>query len=569
MSDLTFNFTISKRKADNIAEWIEKHAVLLIVIATTAISILTWWYFYQNGLSLAYNGARSHLNIGRRVVEGLKPGFAQIGSVWLPLPHILMIPTIWSDFMWHTGLSGALQSMIAYVVTGVIIYKYLKYLGVYLGGRLVGVAVFALNLNILYLQSTAMTELLLLVTMSAGAYYLLKWHKSQQIFNLIAAAFWIMVSTLVRYDGWFLFGFAGLLVALQAWRMGRQSWSLRANEEMISLPTQIGDKKDNQQGFFSRYQLVEGMALIYASLAALGIGLWFLWNWLIFGDPFYFIFGPFSAHAQQQQIEAAGELITKHNWWLSIKTYLYALMYNSGALLTLMAFSGAVWLWLDKRLSSEVRWGSLALAAPLVFNILALYLGHSVLFVPGINGETWFNVRYGIMMLPSLAIFIGYLVHRMVNLRIIIMGGLIFMTVITFTSGDAVTIDDGRVGSSQKNVSEVSNWLKDNAADKEGLVLVSAASHDAIIFSSGMPMTRFIHEGTGDYWEAATTNPDLWARWIIMRTHDDNDLTFKLIKDTPGFELYELVDQYPFADIYQLKPEYVSELGTIPELASN
>ena len=569
MSDLTFNFTISKRKADNIAEWIEKHAVLLIVIATTAISILTWWYFYQNGLSLAYNDARSHLNIGRRVVEGLKPGFAQIGSVWLPLPHILMIPTIWSDFMWHTGLSGALQSMIAYVVTGVIIYKYLKYLGVYLGGRLVGVAVFALNLNILYLQSTAMTELLLLVTMSAGAYYLLKWHKSQQIFNLIAAAFWIMVSTLVRYDGWFLFGFAGLLVALQAWRMGRQSWSLRANEEMISLPTQIGDKKDNQQGFFSRYQLVEGMALIYASLAALGIGLWFLWNWLIFGDPFYFIFGPFSAHAQQQQIEAAGELITKHNWWLSIKTYLYALMYNSGALLTLMAFSGAVWLWLDKRLSSEVRWGSLALAAPLVFNILALYLGHSVLFVPGINGETWFNVRYGIMMLPSLAIFIGYLVHRMVNLRIIIMGVLIFMTVITFTSGDAVTIDDGRVGSSQKNVSEVSNWLKDNAADKEGLVLVSAASHDAIIFSSGMPMTRFIHEGTGDYWEAATTNPDLWARWIIMRTHDDNDLTFKLIKDTPGFELYELVDQYPFADIYQLKPEYVSELGTIPELASN
>ena len=569
MSDLTFNFTISKRKADNIAEWIEKHAVLLIVIITTAISILTWWYFYQNGLSLAYNDARSHLNIGRRVVEGLKPGFAQIGSVWLPLPHILMIPTIWSDFMWHTGLSGALQSMIAYVVTGVIIYKYLKYLGVYLGGRLVGVAVFALNLNILYLQSTAMTELLLLVTMSAGAYYLLKWHKSQQIFNLIAAAFWIMVSTLVRYDGWFLFGFAGLLVALQAWRMGRQSWSLRANEEMISLPTQIGDKKDNQQGFFSRYQLVEGMALIYASLAALGIGLWFLWNWLIFGDPFYFIFGPFSAHAQQQQIEAAGELITKHNWWLSIKTYLYALMYNSGALLTLMAFSGAVWLWLDKRLSSEVRWGSLALAAPLVFNILALYLGHSVLFVPGINGETWFNVRYGIMMLPSLAIFIGYLVHRMVNLRIIIMGVLIFMTVITFTSGDAVTIDDGRVGSSQKNVSEVSNWLKDNAADKEGLVLVSAASHDAIIFSSGMPMTRFIHEGTGDYWEAATTNPDLWARWIIMRTHDDNDLTFKLIKDTPGFELYELVDQYPFADIYQLKPEYVSELGTIPELASN
>src|SRR3989344_9374399 len=178
MSDLTFNFTISKRKADNIAEWIEKHAVLLIVIATTAISILTWWYFYQNGLSLAYNDARSHLNIGRRVVEGLKPGFAQIGSVWLPLPHVLMIPTIWNDFMWHSGLAGAIQSMASFVATALLIYAILKTLGVSLFGRMLGVLVFILNLNILYLQSTAMTELLLLATMTAATYELIVWQKS-------------------------------------------------------------------------------------------------------------------------------------------------------------------------------------------------------------------------------------------------------------------------------------------------------------------------------------------------------------------------------------------------------
>src|SRR3989304_5215149 len=95
-------------------------------IALSAISIYFFIFFYLNRLGLAYNDARSHLDIGRRVVEGLKPGLAQLGSVWLPLTHVLMIPTIWSDFMWHTGLSGALISMVSFVATGGIIYLFLK-----------------------------------------------------------------------------------------------------------------------------------------------------------------------------------------------------------------------------------------------------------------------------------------------------------------------------------------------------------------------------------------------------------------------------------------------------------
>lgn len=120
-------------------------------------------------------------------------------------------------------------------------------------------------------------------------------------------------------------------------------------------------------------------------------------------------------------------------------------------------------------------------------------------------------------------------------------------------TGDAVTIDDGRVGSSQKNVTEVAGWLNDNAADEEeGFVLISAASHDAIIFSSGMPMKRFIHEGTGDYWDDVTASLDRWAQWIIMRTNDTNDLTYRLVSQSNALDKYQLVNSFPFADIYQL-----------------
>jgi hypothetical protein len=135
-----------------------------------------------------------------------------------------------------------------------------------------------------------------------------------------------------------------------------------------------------------------------------------------------------------------------------------------------------------------------------------------------------------------------------------------------FTSYDAVTIDDATVGSSQKNVTEVSGWLNEHAKDKEGLVLVSVASHDAIIFSSGLPMRRFVHEGTGKYWDQATENPDKWVKWMVMRTNDMGDLAFRQVSSSPGFERFELMDHYPFADIYQLKREYWAGLDV--EIAS-
>src|SRR3989337_266416 len=129
----------------------------LIFTSLVVLSVVYYLRFLQNGLGLAYNDARSHLDIGRRVVEGLKPGLAQLGSVWLLLPHLLMVPTVWNDFMWHSGLAGALQSMASFVATALLIYLFLKKLGVGMVGRLFGVAVFVANLNILYLQSTAMT----------------------------------------------------------------------------------------------------------------------------------------------------------------------------------------------------------------------------------------------------------------------------------------------------------------------------------------------------------------------------------------------------------------------------
>src|SRR4030042_1804782 len=288
--DTTLQLRFSKDKLNNIRELIKKNELKIVLCTLGIISTASFIIFYLNGLGLAYNDARSHLDIGRRVVEGLKPGLAQLGSVWLPLQHFLMIPTIWNVFMWHSGFSGALISMISFIGTGYLIYRYLQKMGVGMLGRLVGVFIFITNINILYLQSTAMTELLLIVTMLAGVYELMIWHNTDKILPLIKASFWIFLASLVRYDGWFLIAFGAVLIVVHT-----------AKKRI--------------------YKITEGTLVFFSTLAALGIVLWFFWNLLIFKDPLYFVFGPFAAHTQQAQQEAAGELATKGNLLLSAKIY--------------------------------------------------------------------------------------------------------------------------------------------------------------------------------------------------------------------------------------------------------
>lgn len=528
--------TIRVSTVSRVQEFLEKNILFILVLTLGVISVLSFVYFLSTGLNVAYNDARSHLDIGRRVVESLKPGLAQLGSVWLPLPHLLMLPTIWNDWFWHTGMSGALQSMISFVLIGVLIYLFLQRLGVNMVGRLIGVVIFVLNLNILYMQSTAMTELLLLASMTAGIYELLKWEQTNKLVYLIRSSLWIMLSTLNRYDGWFLFlCAAGIIAIISYLRQGRKA--------------------------------AEGRIILFCSLAGVGILAWFVWNYLIFHDPLYFAFGPYSAHTQQDQLASQGYLSTRRNVLLSFESYLFALVYNSNLLIFVISLLGSGLIFLDKKLRFTTKLVLSTLFVPFVFNVLALYLGHSVLFIQGISGNTWFNVRYGIMMVPSLAILSGYLVGRVKNLRVILIGLILLVTAFMFINQDAVTIDDARYGESQKNVSGVSNWLHEHVSQENGYILMSVAKNDAVAFSSDLPMSRYITEGTGKYWDGATTHPSHWVRWVVMRTNDDTDEAYVRIHNLPEFkQKYSLVVHFPYADIYELKPQYTY---TQPSLAQS
>ena len=65
-----------------------------VAAAAVLVSLFAFlYYLHQNDL-LLYGDAVAHINIARRVFDSQTPGLLQLGTVWLPLPHLLMIPFI-------------------------------------------------------------------------------------------------------------------------------------------------------------------------------------------------------------------------------------------------------------------------------------------------------------------------------------------------------------------------------------------------------------------------------------------------------------------------------------------
>src|SRR5260221_3365149 len=94
---------------------------VLVVQLAAAVSIASFFYCLRHGDLLLYGDAVAHINIARRVFDSRTPGLLQLGTVWLPLPHLLMLPFLLPRWLWQTGIGGSIPSLFAYVlsVTGV------------------------------------------------------------------------------------------------------------------------------------------------------------------------------------------------------------------------------------------------------------------------------------------------------------------------------------------------------------------------------------------------------------------------------------------------------------------
>jgi hypothetical protein len=97
--------------------------------------------------------------------------------VWLPLPHILLLPFVQVYSWWANGIAGVIPSALAYIAACAGVYRLARHWLAPTPSAL-ALAFFALNPNLLYLQTTAMTEPLFVCEMVWVAVWLVEWRAS-------------------------------------------------------------------------------------------------------------------------------------------------------------------------------------------------------------------------------------------------------------------------------------------------------------------------------------------------------------------------------------------------------
>src|SRR5713226_1885992 len=138
---------------------------LLVAQIAAAVSIASFFYYLRHGDLLLYGDAVAHISIARRVFDSRTPGLLQLGTVWLPLPHLLMLPFLLPRWLWQTGIGGSIPSLFAYVLSVTGIFRLVRTApGVERESvpakfaAWFAASIVALNPNLIYLQTTAMTE---------------------------------------------------------------------------------------------------------------------------------------------------------------------------------------------------------------------------------------------------------------------------------------------------------------------------------------------------------------------------------------------------------------------------
>jgi len=480
-------------------------------------SVLAFGYCYPRNMLLLYGDAVAHLHIARRIFDSLNPGIRQIGSVWLPFPHLLMVPFVAKMSWWQSGVAGAIPSMACYVLSVAGLWRLARY-WLRPAGAMVAALFFALNPGLLYMQTTAMTEPLFLCQIIWSTLFLTSFLRSLSAGDyraagraLTACGIILVTAIYTRYDGWIFACCVWLNAGWRLWRTGRwnaEVWKSRATGAFV---------------------LVTAMLLTAPVL-------WFAWNARQYGDWLDFMRGPYSAKAIDIRTSPPGS--PHYPGWHSLRVAelyflkaaeLGAAPVRFANLLLLLSLAGLI--------AALVKWRrrcivpALLLWMPAPFYAYSIAYGSVPIHIPLWWPHSWYNTRYGMEMLPAFALSLGFLVARLLSraerrwpreAQLILLGAIVLILVDTavLIHGTPLVLAEGIENSRTRIPFESSYARALEDLPPKGMILVWTSDHIGAFQQAGIPLRRTINESDYYQWKDALAHPAQSAQWVIAADHD-------------------------------------------------
>lgn len=495
------------KSAHSNSPWDSKiHTLLLLA---TTISVFSFLLYFQRGQVLLYGDAVAHMNIARRVFDSKTPGLLQLGTVWLPLPHLLMIPFLISDEMWRRGVGGSIPSMAAYVLGVVAIFGLVR--SVLSRGNetdsptriaaWTAAVVYAANPNLIYLQTTAMGESLYLAFFVWSIVFFAEALRGRPK-ALTRCGLTLFAACLTRYDGWFLaVALAGTVVLL---------------------------------GFVK--QVPSGQVLKFLLIAAAGPLLWLAYNGIVYRNPLEFENGPYSAKAIERKTQSAGnpghpgsgnlavaglyflksaESNMAENQWLQRAWILLLLAATAGIVLVRRSTQKIA----DKTIAIASWLPLLFLLIPIPFYALSVAYGGVPIFVPAWWPFTHYNARYGVQLLPAFAVAAAIAVYLAVRaggkVRVVGALAILAITVTSYISvwrASPISLKEALLNMRTRNrlESQLAGWLQ--KLPPNSTLLMYLGDHVGAVQQAGIPLERVINEGNHRVWKQPSDPEGLWER---------------------------------------------------------
>jgi hypothetical protein len=462
---------------------VESIAAALVAIAGVAAAI----YYWTAGLTLSHYDARGHLVVARRVIDSLTPGWQQIGAVWLPLPHLLNLLPVQIDFFYRTGLSAVAISIAAHALAA---YSVAALVRIETGSRpaaLAAALLVALNPNTLYLQSTPMTEPLLLALAFVSTLLMRNWTETGR--SETAAGCTLFLACWTRYEAWPL---TGALLAL-AW-MALVRLGVPPRAALLRV------------GRVARYPVAA--VLVFLVNSRVTIGAWFV------ASGFFVPDNPAFGDPARALLQVAGGAVT-----------------IAGAPLAAAGLIGLGFI-VYSVVAHRARAASVLVLAPFAMAALPWYA-----FLQGHP----YRVRYMVVQVAALALVSGAALGR---LRHPLAAGaavaLLVSSVYVRTPLDAAAAMVREAQWDRRN-SEARRVVTDYlSAHHDGTPIMasmgSLGHYMQEMSHAGFDLRDFLHEGNGDLWRAALERPSGHVKWILVEERaEGGDMLAARARADPAF----------------------------------
>ena len=503
----------------------------LLSSISTLVSFTSLVFYFRHNAILLYGDAVAHGNIARHVFDSRTPGILEFGTVWLPLPHLLDMPFVVNDWMWRSGLGASIPSMIAYVAGVLGIFKLVRKLASRFTAW-VAVLIYALNPNLLYLQATAMTETLYLALFIWTVVHFSEFAQrvgsdpGRSRKSLELSAIFLSASMLVRYDGWFLAACATIALVAVLWRLKSRGL----------MNTQI------RRG-----------AINFILLPALTAGLWLGYNHGAYGRAFEFATGPYSARAIAERTRTSsspsypGEnsLRTATLYFLKAAKLNVAEGLPEPWLLSVAftAFLAAI-CFSRRHLPLALLW------APAFFYVLSIAYGSVPIYFPQWWPDSYYNVRYGVQLLPAIAVFVAlsyeYL-SRLIPARIAAVPILLLMVAsyVSVWLAKPICVREAEANGAARMAFDAKLAAELKKLPQSATLMMYCGAHSGALQNAGIPFRRVLREGNHPAWEIGLSGPAKAADYVVAIYGDDVFRAVRLFPqalglvatvDTPGGE---------------------------------